>query len=322
MTEELVIFEHNKIKVTEGQKNTLKKAVFSQQPTDAEMELFFYDCARRGVHPLDKLIIFTKRSGKYTPITSIDYMRQRAESTGVYAGSDDAVFEYKGQQKEPFAATVTVHKIVQGMKVSFTHTARMAEYRPPGEAFMWKKMPHNQLAKCAEAGALRKGFPTFLDKLYISEEMDQAGVVDGDAPLLEAADPPVGHEADEVVEGKVVEESTSTPSEETDTTPEAPTPQPEQTSKEPESEQEPLENMPEVEPSPPSDERPWTEEGLSVEDSRNIMYAWATAEWGYDNVDKVREAIVDAEKWTGNPPIPDIATVDEIATYLQEQAAA
>ena len=41
--------------------------------TDAELRLYLYDCARRGVHPLDRLIYFSKRGGRYTPITSIDY---------------------------------------------------------------------------------------------------------------------------------------------------------------------------------------------------------------------------------------------------------
>ncbi len=37
--------------------------------------------------------------------------------------------------------------------------ARWSEYKPSSDDFMWQKMPHGQLAKCAEALALRKAFP-------------------------------------------------------------------------------------------------------------------------------------------------------------------
>lgn len=39
---------------------------------------------------------------------------------------------------------------------------------------MWKKMPDNQLAKCAEAQGLRKAAPEDCGDLYIGEEMEQA----------------------------------------------------------------------------------------------------------------------------------------------------
>ena len=158
--------------VTQDQLQLVKTTV-AQGATDAELKLFLFDCARQGVHPLDRLIHFTKRSSKYTPMTSIDFMRIRAAETGEYAGSDDVVF---GEDKDghPSTATVTVWRLVQGQRYAFTATARWAEYKPE-QAFMWTKMPYTMLGKCAEALALRKGFPKQLAGLYAREEMDQAG---------------------------------------------------------------------------------------------------------------------------------------------------
>lgn len=164
--------------VTADQLELVKKTVAAGATAD-ELKLYLYDCARQGVHPLDRLIHFTVRkdsSGgrKYTPITSIDFMRIRAADTNEYAGSDDAEFFILPEAKNPERATVTVWRMVQGQRCSFTATARWSEYKPDKDDFMWRKMPHTMLAKCAEALALRKGFPKQLAGLYAKEEMDQA----------------------------------------------------------------------------------------------------------------------------------------------------
>jgi phage recombination protein Bet len=148
------------------------RATIAKDATPEELKLFFYDCARQGVHPLDRLIHFTKRSGKYTPVTSIDFLRTRAAESGECAGIDEPVFT--GTPKSPhFAATVSVYRLVHGQRYPFTACARWAEY-VPDQAFMWQKMPHTMLGKCAEALALRKAFPKQLAGLYTHDELEQA----------------------------------------------------------------------------------------------------------------------------------------------------
>ncbi len=171
--------------------------------TDAELKLFLFDCARQGVHPLDRLIHFSVRTDKYgkrkyTPITSIDFMRIRAAETGEMAGSDDPVFDGhpNGDDSPPLAATVTVYRLTQGQRFPYTATARWSEYKP-AEDFMWRKMPHTMLAKCAEALALRKGFPRQLAGLYAKEEMDQAN----------GADIPQGHATGHAVRAQIQQPS-------------------------------------------------------------------------------------------------------------------
>jgi phage recombination protein Bet len=159
--------------VTRDQLELIKRTV-AVGATDAELELFLFDCHRRGVHPLDRLIHFTKRSGRYTPITSIDFLRGRAHDTGEMAGSDDVVFDTDAR-----TATVTVYRLTRGTRYAYSATARYAEYVPePGPNnrgdVMWKRMPHVMLGKCAEALALRKAFPQQLGGLYVKEELEQA----------------------------------------------------------------------------------------------------------------------------------------------------
>ncbi len=164
--------------VTPDQLDLVKRTIASGA-SDSELKLYLYDCARQGVHPLDRLLHFTKRGGKYTPVTSIDLMRTRAADTGEYAGSDDATFLELEDGLPPEKATVTVWRLVQGQRCPFTATARWMEYCPPsGQDMMWRKMSHTMLAKCAEALALRKGFPRQLAGLYAREELDQAQTLD------------------------------------------------------------------------------------------------------------------------------------------------
>ena len=159
-------------RITPDQLALIRNTV-AKDATPDELQLYLFDCQRQGVHPLDKLIHFTKRSGKYTPITSIDFMRIRAAATGECAGVDDAVFT--GTPKtDDFCARVTVWRLVQGQRAAFSASARWSEYKPTANDFMWLKMPHVMLGKVAEALALRRGFPMQLSGLYAKEELDQA----------------------------------------------------------------------------------------------------------------------------------------------------
>jgi phage recombination protein Bet len=134
-------------------------------------------CTLLRLNPLLNQIHFVKRKNKdgtysITAQVGIDGFRLTAMRAGGYAGSDEPVFETSLDKKKPLKATVTVYRIVEGQKCSFTASARWDEYTT-GEQ-MWQRMPFNQLAKCAEALALRKAFPAELSALRTDEEMDQA----------------------------------------------------------------------------------------------------------------------------------------------------
>jgi hypothetical protein len=80
--------------------------------------------------------------------------------------------------KAPEWASVTVWRLdANGDRQGYTAKLFWDEYCPnlrDSNAFMWSKMPRNQLAKCAEAAAIRKGFPNELGGVYAPEEFDQA----------------------------------------------------------------------------------------------------------------------------------------------------
>ncbi len=171
---------------TRDQLDLVRRTVFPNS-TDDELQLYVHDCTRQGVHPLDRLIHPTIRKDKqgnrrYTPITSIDLMRSRAEETGAYAGNDDPAFAGSPKGSD-FQATATVWKIVGGVRCAFSATARWLEYKP-GDDFMWQSKPHVMLGKCAEALAMRKAFPRQLGGLHVQEEMHRVQEDEDTAPVL------------------------------------------------------------------------------------------------------------------------------------------
>ena len=165
-----------------SEQRELIKSLLAPEATEMEMELFLYDNRRRGVHPLDRLIHFTKRNGKYTPVTSIHYMRLRADEGG-RAGQDEPAFKGKEAMAD-YECKVTVRKQVPGEKITYTGTAKWKEFYPGEQGgFMWRKMPSHMLSKCAEAVALRLAFPRELAGLYIQEELESLGDEANERPI-------------------------------------------------------------------------------------------------------------------------------------------
>lgn len=158
----------------------LVKRTVCKGASDDELKLFMHVAQRTGLDPFARQIYAVKRqdrrTGKDNMViqTSIDGFRLIASRTEVYAGRDEAVFEYGGAGN-PTKCKLTIYKLVQGTRCAFTATAKWDEYYP-GDAlgFMWKKLPETMLEKCCEAKALRMAFPAELSSVYAKEEMDQA----------------------------------------------------------------------------------------------------------------------------------------------------
>jgi hypothetical protein len=74
----------------------------------------------------------------------------------------------KAAGKLPITCTITVYRVVAGVRCPFTHTAVFSEFAGTGK---WQTMPFQMIAKVAEAFALKKGFGDELSGLHIEEEM-------------------------------------------------------------------------------------------------------------------------------------------------------
>lgn len=159
---------------------------YAPDASDIEFHNFVEIIRRTGLSPEARQIYMTSRWDRkkeknvYTILTGIDGYRLVADRTGKYAGNDDPVFD---DERKPSKASVTVYKMVGNTRCPFTSSARWDQYYPgDAQGFMWKKMPHLMLGKCAEALALRKAFPAELSGLYTNEEMEQSGEVVEAAP--------------------------------------------------------------------------------------------------------------------------------------------
>lgn len=166
----------------------LIKTNIAKGASDNELTVFLLTCKRVGLDPWSRQIYLIPRWDKVagrevrTPQFSIDGFRAIAARTSEHGGTDDAIFDSEASP-EPNKASVTVYRVVQGVRHPFTATARWSEYaqtykdQKTGEdklSPMWKKMPYLMLAKCAESQALRKAFPQELSGLYTVDEMAQA----------------------------------------------------------------------------------------------------------------------------------------------------
>lgn len=168
------------------------KMIWSKMPQGVPIDEAFAFLSRAkalGLDPISGQIIMQSHMMKggevrYTVIVGIDGYRSMAIRTGLYAPGDDTRFEYN-QDGSLRSATVFVKRYHPDSNQwnQFSATAFFEEYcvmyydkeareRKPTQ--MWAKMGHTMLEKCAEAKALRRGFPETLSGLYTPEELAQS----------------------------------------------------------------------------------------------------------------------------------------------------
>lgn len=199
MSTELAVRPHGALAITpdqtwwtDEQSLVLRQAGIDDDVTEAELRGFLHLCQRTELDPFTRQIYLIGRYDSraqrkvFTPQTSIDgyrVVRDRviARTHGtlsyddfVWCGPDGAWRDvWIDDSVPPIAAKVTVYR--DGGR--FSAVAKFSEYaQTKGDKLigLWARMPAGQLAKCAEALALRKAFPHDLAGVYTAEEMAQA----------------------------------------------------------------------------------------------------------------------------------------------------
>ena len=168
------------------------------QAPDGDLQVFFHVCQRTKLDPFARQIYMIGRperalvNGEWRPVTKytiqtgIDGFRLIARRAA-HDSHDSLEYEdtlwcgpsgvwsdvWLGEPAELRAAKATV---VRGGR-RFSHVALFSEYaqtkRDGSLTAMWATKGANQLAKCAEAGALRKAFPQDLGGVYVDDEMER-----------------------------------------------------------------------------------------------------------------------------------------------------
>lgn len=167
-----------------------------EEAKQGDLDVFFHQCQRTGLDPFAKQIYMIGRNSqnqktkqwevKYTIQTGIDGYRlvarraaDRARETlgyrdTLWCGADGRWTDVWLSDEPPAAAKVIV--VRQGQ--DFPAIALWREYvqtvKDGSPNSMWQRMGAGQLAKCAEALALRKAYPQDLSGLYTQEEMGQS----------------------------------------------------------------------------------------------------------------------------------------------------
>ncbi len=158
--------------------------------TNGDLAVFFHQSVRTGLDPFAKQIYmiarWTKDGPKQTIQTGIDGYRLIARRAAdhhrealsyddaLWCGEDGAWTDVWLADRHPSAAKVALYR--GGAR--FSAVALWREYvqtvKDGSTNAMWSRMGVNQLAKCAEALALRKAFPQDLSGIYTDDEMGQA----------------------------------------------------------------------------------------------------------------------------------------------------
>ena len=166
------------LQMNEGELMEVLQSSLYPGANPASIKMVLGYCKASGLDPMQKPVHIVPmwdgkaRAMRDVVMPGIGLYRTQAARTGEHVGTDEPVF---GPMVEmdlsgikivvPEWCKVTVYRMVMGQKCAYTAIEYWIEnYATAGKDTtapnaMWKKRARGQIAKCAEAQALRKGFP-------------------------------------------------------------------------------------------------------------------------------------------------------------------
>lgn len=179
---------------------------------EGDLRVYFHQAKRTGLDPFAKQIYMIGRWDsvqdargnwvkvkKFTIQTGIDGYRliaRRAaaqageklrQSEPLWCGKDMQWLEAWPFDEPPVAAKVVVYRDGEPFSGVAMYREFVQTKRDGKPNSMWARMPANQLAKCAEAQALRKAYPQELSGIYVDEEMGAADRAEDGAHVVTSA---------------------------------------------------------------------------------------------------------------------------------------
>jgi hypothetical protein len=153
-------------------------------------------------------------AGKYSIITGIDGFRKIAARTGQLCGCDDAKFDLKADgtfktvadfkaSETPNTCTITVYRLIGGIRCPFTHTAKFSEFSSGKQK--WATMSFQMISKVAEAFALRKAFGDATSGISMEEEAAAISDTQATTPIIitEKSEAEKQAEQDKIVDSEI-----------------------------------------------------------------------------------------------------------------------
>jgi phage recombination protein Bet len=187
--------------------NAALEQIGLKDASNADKAVFLHYCQRTGLDPFARQIYMIARQGKQTIQTGIDGFRiialrsrkYRGQTPVQWCGEDGEWVDVWLSKEKPSAARVGVkHADFDEPMYAVALWSSYVGLKGDGSlTSMWSIHGPGQLAKCAEALALRKAFPNDLSGIYTHDEMESTDTIEGsvveEKPKMVESEPFTGY---------------------------------------------------------------------------------------------------------------------------------